>query len=99
MGAADPERNRRNRDAAYEFTIPEGNAFSPVVSPQWPWTRGFCKLPEGAPRPVRGFQRRHLRMGHRDGPPRLAGAAHLPKGPGPFRDVMACEASPGADFC
>lgn len=29
---------------------PEGNAFAPAVSTQRPWTRGFCKLPEGAPR-------------------------------------------------
>ncbi len=29
---------------------PDGNAFSPVLSTQRPWTRGFCKLPEGAPR-------------------------------------------------
>ncbi|SLN22265.1 hypothetical protein ROA7450_00819 [Roseovarius albus] len=34
------------------ITGPEGNAFSPVVSTQRPWTRGFCKLPEGAPRAV-----------------------------------------------
>ena len=26
------------------------NSFSPVVSTQRPWTRGFCKLPQGAPR-------------------------------------------------
>ena len=32
------------------ITGPEGNAFSPIVSTQRPWTRGFCKLPEGAPR-------------------------------------------------
>jgi len=32
------------------ITGPENNAFSPVVSTQRPWTRGFCKLPEGAPR-------------------------------------------------
>ncbi|MCB1336362.1 MAG: hypothetical protein KDK10_02515 [Maritimibacter sp.] len=36
---------------AYEgLTGPDGNAFSPVLSTQRPWTRGFCKLPEGAPR-------------------------------------------------
>ena len=29
-----------------------GNQFSPVLSTQRPWTRGFCKLPEGAPRAV-----------------------------------------------
>ena len=28
----------------------DGNEFSPVVSTQRPWSRGFCKLPEGAPR-------------------------------------------------
>ncbi|MXN52752.1 hypothetical protein GR158_16655 [Shinella sp. AETb1-6] len=32
------------------ITGPEGNAFSPVLSTQRPWTRGFCKLPAGAPR-------------------------------------------------
>ena len=32
------------------ITGPDGNAFSPVLSTQRPWTRGFCKLPEGAPR-------------------------------------------------
>ena len=35
------------------ITGPEGNAFSPVVSTQRPWSRGFCKLPEGAPRALR----------------------------------------------
>lgn len=36
---------------AYEgITGPEKNLFSPVLSTQRPWTRGFCKLPEGAPR-------------------------------------------------
>jgi len=35
----------------YEGIIgPEGNAFSPILSTQRPWSRGFCKLPEGAPR-------------------------------------------------
>ncbi|MTI01906.1 MULTISPECIES: N,N-dimethylformamidase beta subunit family domain-containing protein [Alphaproteobacteria] len=34
------------------ITGPKGNAFSPIVSTQRPWTRGFCKLPEGAPRAV-----------------------------------------------
>lgn len=34
------------------ITGPDRNAFSPVVSTQRPWTRGFCKLPEGAPRAV-----------------------------------------------
>ena len=29
---------------------PDRNAFSPVLSTQRPWSRGFCKLPEGAPR-------------------------------------------------
>jgi hypothetical protein len=38
---------------AYEgVTGPVGNRFSPVLSTQRPWTRGFCKLPEGAPRAV-----------------------------------------------
>lgn len=32
---------------------PERNAFSPVLSTQRPWSRGFCKLPEGAPRALR----------------------------------------------
>ena len=32
---------------------PDGNAFSPIVSTQRPWSRGFCKLPEGAPRALR----------------------------------------------
>ena len=32
------------------ITGPDGNAFSPFVSTQRPWSRGFCKLPEGAPR-------------------------------------------------
>jgi len=35
------------------ITGPEGRAFSPVLSTQRPWTRGFCKLPEGAPRALR----------------------------------------------
>ncbi|MFC3612295.1 N,N-dimethylformamidase beta subunit family domain-containing protein [Lutimaribacter marinistellae] len=34
------------------ITGPKGNAFSPVLSALRPWTRGFCKLPEGAPRAV-----------------------------------------------
>jgi len=32
------------------ITGPDGNAFSPILSTQRPWSRGFCKLPEGAPR-------------------------------------------------
>ena len=28
----------------------DGNQFSPIVSTQRPWSRGFCKLPNGAPR-------------------------------------------------
>jgi hypothetical protein len=28
---------------------PDGNSFSPVLSAERPWTRGFCKLPRGAP--------------------------------------------------
>jgi len=32
------------------ITGPNGDAFSPVLSTQRPWSRGFCKLPEGAPR-------------------------------------------------
>ncbi|MCV2868667.1 hypothetical protein OEW28_08505 [Defluviimonas sp. WL0002] len=36
---------------AYEgIAGPEGNAYSPVLSLDRPWTRGFCKLPDGAPR-------------------------------------------------
>jgi hypothetical protein len=35
------------------ITGPDGNAFSPVVSTQRPWSRGLCKLPEGAPRALR----------------------------------------------
>jgi len=36
---------------AYEgIAGPEGNEFSPVLSLDRPWTRGFCKLPAGAPR-------------------------------------------------
>ncbi len=30
----------------------DGRSFSPQLSTQRPWTRGFCKLPEGAPRTV-----------------------------------------------
>ena len=38
---------------AYEgITGPDGDRFSPVLSTERPWTRGFCKLPEGAPRPL-----------------------------------------------
>jgi hypothetical protein len=29
---------------------PDGNRFSPVLSTQRPWSRGFARLPEGAPR-------------------------------------------------
>lgn len=32
---------------------PNGDRFSPVLSLQRPWTRGFCKLPEGTPRALR----------------------------------------------
>ncbi|MEL7011921.1 MAG: N,N-dimethylformamidase beta subunit family domain-containing protein [Pseudomonadota bacterium] len=32
------------------ITGPDQNAFAPVVSTQRPWSRGFCKLPDGAPR-------------------------------------------------
>lgn len=39
---------------------PDGNAFSPTVSTQRPWSRGFCKLPEGAPR---ALERRPARPG------------------------------------
>ena len=36
---------------AYEgITGPNQNTFSPILSTQRPWTRGFCKLPNGAPR-------------------------------------------------
>ena len=39
--------------SAYEgITGPEGDRFSPVLSLDRPWTRGFCRLPEGAPRAV-----------------------------------------------
>lgn len=38
----------------------EGNAFSPTVSTQRPWSRGFCKLPKGALRPL---ERRPARPG------------------------------------
>ena len=34
------------------FEGPEGNGFSPRLSLQRPWARGFCKLPPGAPRTV-----------------------------------------------
>lgn len=38
---------------AYEGIVgPDENEFSPVLSTQRPWTRGFCRLPEGAPRGV-----------------------------------------------
>ncbi|HAV61516.1 MAG TPA: hypothetical protein DCY13_04025, partial [Verrucomicrobiales bacterium] len=38
---------------SYEgITGADGRQFSPVISTQRPWTRGFCKLPEGAPRTV-----------------------------------------------
>ena len=44
---------------AYEgITGPDGNSFSPVLSTQRPWTRGFCKLPEGAPRALPVAQQR-----------------------------------------
>lgn len=36
---------------AYDgITGPAGDRFSPRLSTQRPWTRGFCKLPQGAPR-------------------------------------------------
>lgn len=36
---------------AYEgITGPDGDRFSPVLSTERPWTRGFCRLPAGAPR-------------------------------------------------
>ena len=38
---------------AYEgITGPNQDMFSPILSTQRPWTRGFCKLPEGAPRAI-----------------------------------------------
>lgn len=38
---------------AYEGLCgPDGRQFSPVLSTQRPWTRGFCRLPEGAPRAI-----------------------------------------------
>lgn len=30
----------------------DGQQFSPILTTQRPWTRGFCRLPEGAPRAV-----------------------------------------------
>lgn len=37
--------------SAYEgITGPQRSDFSPVLSTERPWTRGFCRLPEGAPR-------------------------------------------------
>ncbi len=30
----------------------DGRQFSPILSTQRPWSRGFCKLPEGAPRAI-----------------------------------------------
>lgn len=39
--------------SAYEgITGSNGDQFSPYLSWQRPWTRGFCKLPKGAPRAV-----------------------------------------------
>ncbi len=39
--------------SAYEgITGEQGDQFSPYLSWQRPWTRGFCKLPKGAPRAV-----------------------------------------------
>ena len=36
---------------AYEGLCgPDGRSYSPVLSTQRPWTRGFCRLPNGAPR-------------------------------------------------
>lgn len=40
------------------ITGENGDAFSPVLSTQRPWSRGFCKLPEGAPRAVPEHQPR-----------------------------------------
>ncbi len=38
---------------AYEgIEGPDGDRFSPVLSLERPWTRGFCKLPVGAPRTI-----------------------------------------------
>jgi len=38
---------------AYEgITGETGDRFSPELSTERPWTRGFCKLPEGAPRAI-----------------------------------------------
>jgi hypothetical protein len=34
------------------FEGPEADQFSPILSTQRPWARGFCKLPAGAPRTV-----------------------------------------------
>lgn len=40
----------------------EGNDFSPILSTQRPWSRGFCKLPEGAPRAIPEQQPRRGEM-------------------------------------
>ncbi len=41
---------------AYEGLCgPQGNEFSPELSLLRPWTRGFCKLPAGAPRSIPEF--------------------------------------------
>lgn len=40
----------------------DGNAFSPVLSSQRPWSRGFCKLPNGAPRAVPDVPAKHGEM-------------------------------------
>ncbi len=38
---------------AYEgIAGPNVDQFSPILSTQRPWTRGFCKLPDGAPRAI-----------------------------------------------
>ncbi|MBT6826946.1 MAG: hypothetical protein HOA60_12470, partial [Rhodospirillales bacterium] len=38
---------------AYQgITGEQGDEFSPILSTQRPWTRGFCKLPAGAPRTI-----------------------------------------------
>jgi len=44
------------------ITGPEGKSFSPVVSTQRPWSRGFCNLPVGAPRALPDQPPKHGEM-------------------------------------
>ena len=41
-----------DRTRTRELAGPERNRFSPVLSTQRPWSRGFAWLPPGAPRAV-----------------------------------------------